>query len=88
MSTCLFIKLVSLSRLTLTVLYYLLFSLFCITYHVRCMSLFVTADLCIISLGFFAIRFATFKCVFVTVSFCHCCGNKQITINNYVVTTW
>jgi len=37
------------------------------------MSLFVTADLCIISLGFFEIRFATFEYVFVTVYFCHCC---------------
>jgi len=30
------------------------------------MSLFVTADLGIISLGFFEIHFATFECVFVT----------------------
>jgi len=30
------------------------------------MSLIVTADLCIISLGFFEIRFATFERVFVT----------------------
>jgi len=40
---------------------------------------FVTADLCIISLGFFAIRFATLECVFATVYFCHCCCNKQLT---------
>jgi len=30
------------------------------------MSVFVTADLCILSLGFFEIRFATFECVVVT----------------------
>jgi len=47
------------------------------------MSLFVTADLCIISFGFFEIRLATFEGVFVTFIFCHCCCNKQP--NNFTV---
>jgi len=57
---------------------YLLFSLFCIMYHVRCMSLFVTADLCILSLAFFEIRFATFECVFLTFYFYFSRCNKQL----------
>jgi len=79
MSTCLYIKLVKLSRpnFNCIVLFFVFF--FYITYHVRCMSLFVTADLCIISLGFFEIRFATFEYVFMTVYFCHCGYNKQLT---------
>jgi len=44
------------------------------------MSLFVTADLCIISLGFTEVRSATFECVFVTNFFV-----IVVTINNLII---
>jgi len=48
------------------------------------MSLFVTADLCILSLGFFEIRFATFECVFVTL-ICVVVVVIAVAINNLLI---